>query len=192
MAKLAISAGRQLMGILMSKQPKIFILCFLGMLALGASICVIFFENKKFQIQPRIPEVGIASASQDSKLFPIPEIATSPLKYTSWYVVKLGNIPIGEVVVGVDDLNSGYPSNYTAQFVSRIGSSPLLSVLKGDFSNDEAGNFKLQQTLLSQTENGSFKEIQNLWRQEKEGVFLLDKDSGASLQGIIPANLTIS
>lgn len=178
------------MGNLMSKQLKIFILCFLGILALGASISIIFLENKNFQIQPRIPEVGIASASQDSKTFPVPEIATTSLRYASWYVVKLGNIPIGEVMVGVDNLNSGYPSNYTAQFVSRIGSSPLLSVLKGNFSNDEAGNYKLQQTLLSQTENGSFKEIQNLWRQEKEGSFLLNKDSGASLQGIIPANLT--
>ncbi len=174
----------------MTKPTKIFILCSLGMLALSASICVIFLENKKFQIQPRIPEVGVASASQDSKTFPIPEVVTSPLKYTSWYVVKLGNIPLGEVVVGVDDLNSSYPSNYTAQFVSRIGSSPLLSILKGDFTIDEVGNYKLKQTLLSQTENGSFKEIENLWRQEKDGTFLLIKDSGASLQGIIPANLT--
>jgi hypothetical protein len=190
MAKLAFSARGQLMGNQMLKPPKIFILCLLGLLALSASIWVIFLENKNFQIQPRIPDLGTASASQDSKSFPIPEIATSPLKYTSWYVVKLGNIPIGEVVVGVADLMTGYPSNYTAQFVSRIGSSPLLSVLKGDLTNDESGYYKLRQTLLSQTENGSFKEIENIWRQEIDDDFLLNKDSGASLQGIIPANIS--
>ena len=175
----------------MSKQPKILILCFLGILALGASIGFIFVEHKSFKLlTPSMPQVGIASAAQGAKTFPVPEIYSSPFKYSAWYVVKLGNIPLGEVIVGVDDLATGFPSNYIAQFVSRIGSSPLLSTLKGDFFIDESGDYKLQQSLLSQTENGSFKEIQNIWRQEKEAVLLLNKDTGASLQGIIPANVS--
>lgn len=177
------------MGNLMSKQLKVFILSLCGMLAVGASIAILFFENDKFELKKSIPEVGVASASQDTKSFPVPDTASSNLKYNSWYVIKLGNIPIGLVVVGVDNQSTGYPSNYTAQFVSRIGSSPLLSVLKGDLTVDEANNYKLQQTLLSTTENGSFKEIQNLWRQEKEGTLALARDSGASLLGIIPASL---
>lgn len=174
----------------MSKQLKVFILSFLGLLAIGAAIALLFFQNEKFEIKKSIPEVGVASAAQDTKAFPVPETATSDLKYNSWYVIKLGNIPIGLVVVGVENQNTGFPLNYTAQFVSRIGSSPLLSVLKGDLTVDESRNYKLQQSLLSNTENGSFKEIQNLWRQEKDGVLQLAKDSGASLLGIIPASLT--
>ncbi|APJ02931.1 hypothetical protein [Silvanigrella aquatica] len=175
----------------MSKQFKIIVLSLLGVLTLIASICIVFLENKNSFLQPpRLSEVGTASASQEAKTFPIPEIVSSPLKYNAWYVVKLGNIPIGEVVVGVDDLNTGFPSNYAGQFVSRIGSSPLLSILKGDLTYEDSGSYKLQQSLLSQTENGSFKEIQNIWKQEKDSGFLLNKDAGASLQGVIPANMT--
>lgn len=172
----------------MLKQPKIFILCCLGILALCSSIYVLFLNHNEFNINTKISEVGIASALQDSKNFPVPLIIQSPLKFNSWYSIKLGNIPLGVLVVGVEDLNNPFPTDYTLQLVSRIGSSPLLSTLKGNLTLDENGNYKLLQTLVSQTENGAFKEIQNTWMQGKEDQLLTTKENGANLQGIIPAN----
>ena len=72
-------------------------------------------------------------------------------------MIKLGNVPIGVASIGVDNQASGYPSNYIIQFVSRIGASPLLSVLKGDLTFEEDKKYKLQQTIMTQTENGAFK-----------------------------------
>ncbi len=172
----------------MSKQLKIIIFCFLGLSFTLFSVFFIFINKNTLKINTKLSEVGSANASQDTKNFPIPEVVSSMLKNKAWYVATIGNIPIGLISVGVEDLNSGFPSNFTAQFVSRIGSSPLLSNLRGDLAYEENGSLKLQQYLLSQTENGAFKEIQNIWKQDKDSNLSLIKDMGASLQGIIPAS----
>lgn len=174
----------------MSKQLKVVIISFLGLITTAAALFILFMQNERLEIKNSFSELGAAAAAQDAKSFPVPVNMTSSLKYNSWYVIKLGNIPIGVANVGIDNQATGYPLQYSLQFVSRIGSSPLLSTLKGELTSEEDKNYKLQQTVMSQTENGAFKEIQNLWRQEsKELGMNLVKDSGASLLGIIPATI---
>lgn len=181
----------KLMGKPMSKQVKVIILSLLGVVSACTAIVIIFTQNENLELNKSLPELGTAVASQDTKSFPVPDNITSNLKYNSWYVIKLGNIPIGIASVGVENQTSGYPSNYTIQFVSRIGASPLLSILKGDLNFEDSKIYKLQQSIMSQTENGSFKELQNVWRQDaKDNALNLIKDSGASLLGIIPATIT--
>ncbi|KAB8029152.1 hypothetical protein [Fluviispira multicolorata] len=176
----------------MSKQSKIIILSLFGLSALSASIAIIFLGKKDFQIETGISQVNTANAAQEFKDFPSPDNPSTPSKYNAWYVINLGNIPIGLLVAGTDNLKTGISTQYSLQFVSRIGSSPLLSILKGEIESDQEEHIKFQQTLLSKTVNGSFKEIQNIWRQEKNSNLELDKDSGATLQGVIPALLNKS
>ncbi|WP_186645525.1 hypothetical protein [Fluviispira vulneris] len=174
----------------MSKQSTIVILCLFGLLAIGSSIGILFFGKKNFQIETNFSQVNTANAAQDFRDFPLPENPSVSSKYNAWYVINLGNIPIGLLVAGTENLKTGISTQYTMQFVSRIGSSPLLSILKGEMDLEQEEQLKFQQTLLSRTANGSFKEIQNIWRQDKNSNLELDKDMGANLQGIIPATLS--
>ncbi len=174
----------------MSKQTKQTICFKLSVLLVIVSLCYGFFALFK-------PKDGFlsndplqAQAAQTSKHFPSLEEADSSFKYKAWYVIHLGNLPVGKMIVRTDNLTTGFPTNYTVQFVSRIGSSPLLSILKGEFTeNHTEKTYKLQQYLVSKTENGSFKEIDNIWTQKKDNTFNLIKDSGATLRGVIPANI---
>ena len=47
--------------------------------------------------------------------------------HKAWYEIRLGNIPVGVLAVGVQNLKTGFPSSYQAQFISRVGDSPFMS-----------------------------------------------------------------
>lgn len=107
----------------------------------------------------------------------------------AWYSIQLGNIPVGSLVVGVDDLKTGYPSDYNVQFISRVGASPFLSFIRGNFNKNNDNHIELKQKLSSKNEGGIFQESENKW-QEKENTLVLTNNNGATLQGLFPLDLT--
>ncbi|MES2615531.1 MAG: hypothetical protein V4591_08960 [Bdellovibrionota bacterium] len=112
----------------------------------------------------------------------------SPYSHKAWYSIQLGNIPVGVLAVGVGNTNTGYPSDYSAQFVSRVGSSPFVSFIKGNLNKNRENKIELTQKLLSKNEGGIFQESENKWIEENNKL-TLTSNKGATLQGLFPLRL---
>lgn len=114
--------------------------------------------------------------------------SSSPYNYKAWYSIQLGNIPVGVLSVGVNNLSTGFPSDYYAQFVSRVGYSPFLSFMKGNLNKSQENHLELIQKLISKNESGIFQDSETKWLEKNNKLNVLN-NTGATLQDLFPIHL---
>ncbi len=164
----------------------------------GLSIGVIILAFQGYKYTQKTPSLQhpLSPFNEAKALAFPPESApldnlASRYALNSWYVISLGNVPVGVVAVGVDGTQLGASSDYFAQFASRIGYSAFASTLQGMFKEDDSHRRSLTQHLTSKNEGVTLQDKQNTWVQENNKL-KLEVNHGATLQGLFPIQLPSS
>jgi hypothetical protein len=133
---------------------------------------------------------NVTNASAPGNMsYPAFEKDTTVFENKAWYQLSIGNTTVGLISVSIENTDTGYPFNYNAQFISRVGPSPVWSMLSGQALPEGSKNDLIfTQTLKTKINDISYKDTKNTWKiKGGEGVLLPQENpSGASLSRLLP------
>lgn len=86
-------------------------------------------------------------------------LAPSSLDHRAWYDIKLGDLRIGTVSIKTDKQDDGFSSEYVIQMKNRIGVSPILSQIQGNFKETNSSQYELKQDLFKKSIKTDSKKV---------------------------------
>lgn len=101
---------------------------------------------------------------------------TSQYSHQAWYVVEVGNVPIGTAVVSMETEKHGSPYEYVIQLTSRVGVSPIASEISVSAQSRTNNRQQITQKFLSKSQSFETNQPpQNRLLQKQDDTFITDK-----------------